>query len=88
MEIISWLLICSMVCNFIMFMNLNYKNRCIEDLEVSKSRMLRRKQSEILEILYHIQEMTDFRKTYSKEAVREYVNKKIELNTNTDNANV
>ena len=38
--------------------NISYKNHCIEDLELSKSRMLKRKQSEILEILYHIQELT------------------------------
>lgn len=67
---------------------LNYKNHCIEDLELSKSRMLKRKQGEILEILYHIQELTDFRKSYSRETVREYVNKKIELNTNATNENV
>lgn len=50
--------------------------------------MLRRKQGEILEILYRIQELTDYRKSYSKEAVQEYVNKKIELNTTTTNENV
>ena len=42
----------------------------------------------ILEILYRIQELTDYRKSYSKETVREYVNKKIELNTNATNENV
>lgn len=72
----------------ILLLNLNYKNHCIEDLEISKARMLGRKQGEILEILYHIQELTDFRKTYSKETIREYVNKKIELNTNDTNENV
>lgn len=88
MRIIVCLLICSIVCDFVILMNLNYKNHCIEDLELSKSRMLRRKQGEILEILYHIQELTDYRKTYSKEAVREYVDKKIELNTTATNENV
>lgn len=79
------LLICAIV---ILAMQLNYKNHCIDDLEISKSRMLKRKQGEILEILYRIQELTDYRKSYSKETVREYVNKKIELNTNATNENV
>lgn len=82
------LLICSMILNFAMLMTLSYKNHCVEDLELSKKRMLRRKQGEILEILYRIQELTDYRKSYSKEAVQEYVNKKIELNTTTTNENV
>lgn len=72
----------------ILEVQLDYKNHCIEDLEISKSRMLKRKQGEILEILYHIQELTDFRKSYSRETVREYVNKKIELNTTATNENV
>ena len=82
------LLMCSMILNFAMIMTLGYKNHCIDDLELSKSRMLKRKQGEILEILYRNQELTDYRKSYSKETVREYVNKKIELNTQSANKNV
>lgn len=82
--IIMWL-ICAIG---ILAVQLNYKNHCIEDLEISKSRMLKRKQGEILEILYHIQELTDYRKSYSQETIREYVNKKIELNTQSANENV
>lgn len=72
----------------ILGMNLKYKNRCIEDLELSKARMLRRKEDEIFEILLKLQEFTDFRKTYSKEVIRDYVNKKIELNSRIHNRKV
>ncbi len=82
------LLMCSILLNIVMLATLDYKNHCIDDLEISKSRLNTRKQCEILEILYHIQELTDFRKSYSRETVREYVNKKIELNTQSTNENV
>lgn len=81
-------LFASLILNFLLVLTINYQNHCVEDLEISKKRMLKRKQSEILEILYHIQELTDYRKSYSKETIREYVNKKIELNTTTGNENV
>ena len=84
-----WGIIILLICAIeILAVQLNYKNHCIDDLEISKNRMLKRKQGEILEILYHIQELTDFRKSYSRETVREYVNKKIELNTQSANENV
>lgn len=78
----------SLILNFLLVLTINYQNHCVEDLEISKKRILKRKQGEILDILYHIQELTDYRKSYSKETIREYVNKKIELNTNTGNGNV
>ena len=84
-----WGIIILLICAIgILAVQLNYKNHCIDDLEISKSRMLKRKQGEILEILYRIQELTDYRKSYSKETIREYVNKKIELNTQPTNKNV
>lgn len=84
-----WGIIILLICAIgILEVQLNYKNHCIDDLEISKSRMLKRKQGEILEILYHIQELTDYRKSYSQETIREYVNKKIELNTTATNENV
>lgn len=78
----------SLILNFLLVLTINYQNHCVEDLEISKKRILKRKQGEILDILYHIQELTDYRKSYSKETIREYVNKKIELNTTTTNENV
>lgn len=84
-----WGIIILLICAIeILAVQLNYKNHCIEYLEISKKRILKRKQGEMLEILYHIQELTDYRKSYSKETIREYVNKKIELNTTTTNENV
>lgn len=88
MVLLIALLIISMLVQLALYLVIGYQKRCIEDLEVSKKRILKRKQGEILEILYHIQELTDYRKSYSKETIREYVNKKIELNTTTTNENV
>lgn len=80
-----WVLIAFLLVAIVtLISNISYKNHCIEDLEISKARLKDRKDAEIMEILYQIQEYTDFSKTYSKEVIRDYVNKKIELNTATN----
>lgn len=74
------LLICSMILNFAMLMTLNYKNHCIEDLETRISRMRKLQTSEILDLLFGLQEIQigSYEKASKDTLMRNTINENIE----------
>ncbi len=62
----------------ILFLNLSYKDHCIDDLEHRTETLAKLRDDEIMRILLHIQDMTSIRANCTTLDIRKYVNEKIE----------
>ena len=77
-----WVLVIALVIIILILLgNISFKNHCIEDLEKWNTRLAEIKDSKIMEILFKVYELSDYRKSYSKVAIREYINKEIAMRT-------
>ncbi len=76
-----WIIIVLLVIAIaILLVDLNYKNHCIDDLEIRISRMRKLQSSEILDLLFKLQEIQNdsYEKASKDTLMRNMINENIE----------
>ena len=79
-----WIIIALLIIAIaILLVDLNYKNHCIDDLEIRISRMRKLQSSEILDLLFKLQEIQNdsYEKASKDTLMRNMINENIEKYT-------